>query len=178
MRCDIIKNMKKKGRSLYYIILMLFLQAMNFGLPASAISEAKESAVRAHCDVIRSSLKDLQKTDSKIRVYLGRYYDNILIGLIKPLNLRLMDNDLSDISLINNQNDFNEAQTKFKGDYIEYQKSLEELVAMDCKTEPVAFYDKLKEVRERRGVANDDALRIKEIAGEQVDLVKALEAKI
>ncbi len=170
--------MKKKGITLYYIILMLFLQVASFGAPVLAISEGQENAVRAHCDVIRSSLRDLQKTDSRIRVYLGRYYDNILIGLIKPLNLRLLDNDLSDISLINNQNDFNEAQVKFKSDYIEYQKSLEELVAMDCKMEPVAFYDRLVDVRKRRKIVNDDALKLREVADEQVRLVEVLKEEL
>ena len=64
-------------------------------IPVQAISEAQENAIVEHCSAIRSSLKDLQRADSRTRVYLGSYYDEILTNFITPLNMRLVENNLS-----------------------------------------------------------------------------------
>ena len=58
-----------------------------------------------------------------------------------------------------------------------YQKSLEELIAIDCKTEPERFYDRLVSVRKKRKVVEQDVGKLKNIMGENVKLVKGLMEK-
>lgn len=173
--------MKKKSISLYYITLMVFCQLISVFVPVlvtSAISEEQKSAVSGHCEIIRDNLKEVQRADSRMRVYLGRYYETILTRFIMPLNLRLVENNLPGSGLIGNQNEFNTAQTDFKNDYIEYQKGLEELVAFDCKAEPEKFYEKLEVVRDKREVVAKDTTRLQKLASEQVKLVRDLEAEL
>lgn len=174
--------MKKNGLSLYYITLMLILQVFGgltaISTPVSAISEEQKTTVSSHCEVIKDNLKEVQRNDSRARVYLGRYYEAILSKFIVPLNIRLVENNLSGTSLIRNQNDFNQKRTEFVADYIEYQKSLEELVLMDCKAEPEKFYDELGIVRTRRAAVSQDVKRLLELSFEQVSLVRALELKL
>ncbi len=142
------------------------------------VPEAKVVAVREHCDTIKDELRALQRSDSKARVYLGRYYETIIGKFITPLNVRLVENGLSSTSFINNQNDFNKTRTNFVIDYIEYQKGLEELVAMDCKVEPKKFYEKIVNVRARRAVVAEDVVRFRKLAERHVGLVEELEAKL
>ena len=170
--------MKKKSISLYYIILMVFCQFLIGFMPVLAVSEEKKEAVSGHCEIIRDNLKEVQRADSRMRVYLGRYYETILTRFIMPLNLRLVENNLPGSGLIENQNEFNTAQTNFKNDYIEYQKGLEELVAFDCKAEPEKFYEKLEVVRDKRAAVAKDATRLQKLAGEQVKLVRDLEGEL
>lgn len=147
-------------------------------ISASAISETQETAIRQHCDTIRDDLKSLQRSDSRARVYLGRYYETILSKFIMVLGVRLVENNLSNTSFINNQNDFNKTRTNFTIDYIEYQKSLEELVNLDCKSEPARFYDQLVDVRAKRAIVADDTVKLRRLADQHSQLVMTLEESL
>ena len=68
------------------------------------ISSAKKSAIVKNCEIMQQDLKNLQRIDSRTRVYLGRYYESILTKYITPLNVRLVENSLSSDTFINNQN--------------------------------------------------------------------------
>lgn len=156
-------------------VLVLALSVISVG--AFAISKTTENHLVNNCDNVKDQLVTLQHSDAKARVYLGRYYETILNKFIVPLNLRLVENNTSDTALIENQSNFSNARGKFVEDFIDYQKNLEELVAMDCKTEPGKFYEKLDTVRAKRTVANKDVLKLRELAGKQVELVKVLMEK-
>ena len=137
-------------------------------------TQAQIVVIQDRCDAIHEELKVLQRNDSRARVYLGRYYETILNRFITPLNVRLVENNLSSTSFINNQNDFNKARTNFMIDYVEYQKGLEDLVATDCKENPGQFYEKLVDVRMKRATVADDTARLRKLAGRHLDLVKEL----
>ncbi|MBP5513126.1 hypothetical protein J6X73_03155 [Candidatus Saccharibacteria bacterium] len=137
-------------------------------------TQAQIVVIQDRCDAIHEELKVLQRNDSRARVYLGRYYETILNRFITPLNVRLVENNLSSTSFINNQNDFNKARTNFMIDYVEYQKGLEDLVATDCKENPEQFYEKLVDVRTKRATVADDTARLRKLAGRHLDLVKEL----
>ena len=170
--------MKKKGISSYYITLMLILQVFGATIPVSAITETQKNAIYDHCEAIRDNLKDLQRSDSRVRVQLGRYYETILSKFIVPLNVRLVENNLPGSGLINNQNDFNATRSSFIDSYIDYQKGLEELTLFDCKAEPERFYEKLVEVRAKRATVAEKTAKLKKLAGAQVKLVQELETKL
>ena len=68
--------------------------------------------------------------------------------------------------------------TNFIIDYVEYQKTLEDLVATDCKNEPTKFYERLENVRLKRGVVSKDVSKLRKLAGEQMDLVDALKGTL
>ena len=160
------------------IVTVLVCVALGFAvtpvMSAVAISEVQEDSIKQGCDAMKDDLKALQRSDSKARVYLGRYYETILTKFITPLNVRLVENNLSSTSFIDNQNDFNKSRTNFTIDYIEYQKGLEELIGIDCKSEPGRFYEKLVDVRTKRAVVADDVARLRKLAGKHASLVKAL----
>lgn len=176
--------MKKKCISSYYIIFFVFLQVSVIltGVRVWAEGEQTESLITAeqktvivdHCDAMKDSLKSLQRTDSRARVYLGRYYETILTNFITPLNIRLVENNVSDSKLLDNQTNFATRRTDFNNDYISYQQSLEELVNVDCKVEPEKFYEKLVTTREKRKIVKKDVTKMRELTDEQKKLVEAL----
>lgn len=170
--------MKKKSISSYCITLMIICQVFCACTPVFAISEERKNVISERCEIIRDNLKDVQRSDSRVRIYLGRYYETILNKFMIPLNLRLVENNLSETDLIKNQNDFNEARTDFINNYVTYQKSLEELVMSDCKADPESFYNKLVDVRQKRAIVNDEANKLRELAGWQMDFTRMLKEKI
>lgn len=174
--------MKKIRLSSYYIILFMFLQV--FGVftgvrvlaeeGGTLLTDEQRGTIVDHCDAMKDNLKLLQRTDSRARVYLGRYYETILTNFITPLNVRLVDNNLSNAALIDNQANFSSRRTRFVNDYISYQQELEELVNTDCKNNPDEFYENLLDARATRAVVNRDVMRLREFAGQQVKLVEEL----
>lgn len=138
------------------------------------LTDAQVNTIVDHCDTIKDSLKSLQKVDSRTRVYLGRYYETILSNFITPLNLRLVENNISNTALLENQTNFANRRNSFVSDFIVYQQALEELVNINCKTEPVKFYEKLLVAREKRKVVNKDVSKLKSMTDEQVKMVEEL----
>lgn len=195
--------MRKKGLTFYCTILLTFCQDLLrkscllgvglkvkiafFALLASlggqfcavqAISPNQGAAIVEHCDTIKDELKKVQKEDARVRVYLGGYYETILTKFITPLNVRLVENNLSSAGLVENQNNFAGTKTLFANDFIAYQQGLEELVGLDCRQEPEKFYDKLTTVRQKRKIMVQDVLKMRNLISEHVRLVEGLRGKV
>lgn len=143
--------------------------------PVGAVSEVQESAIKDHCETMRSDLKNVQKADSRTRVYLGAYYETVLTKFITPLNVRLVENNLSTAELVENQNKFAEARGAFVTDFVSYQQGLEELIAVDCKKSPGEFYEKLQKAQQMRKTVAQDTTKLRELIAEHVKLVTKLE---
>ncbi|MBQ3293373.1 hypothetical protein IJG93_03710 [Candidatus Saccharibacteria bacterium] len=166
--------------------MALFAMSLVFGLFAvanvwaegeegeSLITAEQKTTIVDHCDAMKDSLKSLQRTDSRARVYLGRYYETILSNFITPLNIRLVENNISNTKLLDNQTNFAARRTNFNDDYISYQQSLEELVNINCKSEPEKFYEKLLVTREKRKIVKKDVSKMRGLTDEQKKLVEEL----
>lgn len=138
----------------------------------------QKTAIAENCEAIKESLQAVQRNDARARVYLGRKYETILSKYVTPLNVWLVENNLSDAGLIENQSTLAERRTKFVNDYVAYQQGLEDLVATDCRGESEKFYEKLVAVREQRARVRRDTERMQTLTQEQVKLVKELELKL
>ncbi len=185
--------MNKKSKIFRYAIILLICQVFTVpgfvilgGSDVSAdenekqsnISQVKLDLISDHCDSIREKLKNIQKNDARARVYLGAHYETILSNYITKLNLKLVEKSVSNSELIENQNKYAKAKATFSDDYIKYQKDLEELVAMDCKSDAKAFYEKLSSVRKKREVMVQDTLRLSKYISEHKKLVGELRGRL
>lgn len=187
--------MRKIQQSLYYIILLMIC-LVGAALPVSALdlsegegsarcegcqeesAESWEAAIIDHCATIKDRLKTVQKNDAKTRVFLGGKYEAILNRYIIPLNLRLVENNMSTSGLIDLQNNYVETKATFSNDYISYQQGLEGLVAIDCKAEPKRFYEELAIVKKKRMIMEQDVLKMRNLLTQYIKLVTELKGKI
>ena len=145
---------------------------------ASAITSGEKDSIMDYCQTIKDNLSKVQKIDARTRVYLGGYFETVLSKFIMPLNVRIVENNLSDPLMIENQTKMAEAKSVFSNDYVTYQKNLEELVGIDCKAEPEKFYDKLVSVRKKRKIVEQDVMKMRSLVSEHVKLVNGLKGKI
>lgn len=143
-----------------------------------AVSQAENEVLVSHCDEVREKLKVVQKNDAKTRVFLGGKYEAILNKYMVPLNVRLVENNLSTSEMIEVQNEFADTKVVFNNDYVVYQQSLENLVGIDCKAEPDKFYNELSIVRKKRMVMEQDALKMRNLITRYVKIVTELKGKI
>ena len=147
-------------------------------LATFALTPDQEGAISVHCESIRQTLKTVQHEDSRTRVYLGGYYETILNKFMVPLNLRLVKNNLVDANLTANQATFSTNKINFNDDFIDYQKSLDELIAIDCKNNPTDFYDKLILVREKRSIMRQDVQALQDDITAHIGFVGALKGQL
>lgn len=169
---DIIVVMKR-----FFVILTVLVSGFAV-VPVGAITKKQENAIVDHCESIREDLKNVQKNDARVRVHLGSGYETILSKFIMPLNVRLVEDNLSNAELVENQNNFAEAKVKFTTDYIDYQQGLEELILVDCKKNPEEFYKKLGEVRQGRKTVAQDVVKLESLIKHHVKLVTGLKEKV
>ena len=160
------------------ILCFALILGVSFSGEVFAVSKAQEAAISDHCDTIRDSLKNVQKMDARTRVFLGSHYETVLSKFITPLNLRLVENNLSDMGLIGNQNKFATVKATFSADFISYQQELEVLVNMDCKTGPDKFYEKLELVRAKRKTMTLDVRKMKDLMTKNIELVEKIKGNL
>jgi hypothetical protein len=130
---------------------------------AAQISDDQAGLISMTCGSVQLQLKNLQKADSKMRVYLGSKYEFILTNLMTNLNLRLVKNNLASPLLAASQAGFSSEREFFKSTFTDYSKSLDSLIATDCRLDPYNFYDKLEVTRKKREEVRQSYLRLKDV---------------
>lgn len=157
-------------------IICSILLAFLIATPTQGLTDAQRGAISQNCGSIRQTLEQLQKIDSRTRTYLGTTYETIANHFIVPLNLRLVKNNRPTLASL--QTEYTTAQAVFKTSYTTYMRELEQLIAMDCRTEPDQFYDQLVTVRTSRSVLRDSALELNGLTEDQYQAVLDLRSSL
>lgn len=152
------------------LVVVLLLSCLS--KPAYSISDEQRKAISQNCVTIKQTLGQLQRVDSRARIYLGTAYETIVNRFIIPLNLRLIKNNRSSFSEI--QSNFNSEQLDFRNAYTEYMREMENLVNIDCQVNPDNFYNQLVVVREKRSILRETTVKLSQLADEQYLAVKLL----
>jgi len=146
------------------ILIVAFVASLTFAPSASAqISEEQAGVISMTCGSVQLQLKKLQKADSRVRVYLGSKFEFALTGLMTNLNLRLVKNNLASPPLASSQTTFSSERDYFKSTFTDYSKSLDTLIATNCRSNPYGFYDQLEATRAKRENVRQSFLRLKDV---------------
>jgi len=157
------------------VVVSLVVLSNLFAYTANAaLDEQQKVAIVENCSHIHQSLTKLQYADSRTRAYLGSAYETIISKFITPLNLRLVKNNKTSSELFQIQNDFVEAQTNFRNQYVDYMRELESVIATDCSAHPDDFYAKLSKTRERREKLRQTTKQLSELVDKQTAAVQKL----
>ena len=141
---------------------------------ATAISDEQKTAISENCPSIKTSIKILQKADSRTRVFLGTSYEHILTNFISPLNIRLAKNNHPDTTLSEIQIQFATKRNKFSDTFTQYMKSLETLSNTDCTHDPEIFYNNLEKTRAQRKELNQLSKDLRDLTIKNVETVNML----
>ncbi|MBQ3465249.1 hypothetical protein IJH15_03515 [Candidatus Saccharibacteria bacterium] len=163
------------------ILVSCFVLGLVFCFNATnvvAISSTQKNVIVNNCDKIKDSLKNIQKSDAKARVFLGSHYETVLSKYMTSLNVRLVENNISKPALIDNQNELAKTKDSFSTLFVDYQKDLEELVAMDCRVEPEKFYERIVTIRTKRKNVASNVSKMREITLKNIKLVKELKESL
>lgn len=139
-----------------------------------SLSDSQRGAISQNCQSIKSSLKSLQKADSRTRVLLGTNYQTILSDYLTPLNVRLVKNNQPNSTLTNLQSSFVAERDGFNQQFIKYSQSLESLINVDCQSNPDDFYRQLGDVRTQRAKLNKSVAKLDQLSSQHITTVTKL----
>ena len=131
-----------------------------------------------NCASIQTSLKNVQRNDSKTRVILGTNYQTLLSNYISPLNVRLIKNNLPDSTLISIQSEAITSRNSFTNLFVTYSQRLESLISIDCKNQPDTFYSELENVRFLRSQLEESVNKVNTALSNHLKTVNQLREKL
>ena len=170
----------KQSRRVGIAVLGIMTGVLLSDVPAMAIdlNADQKGAISTNCDTIKQTIQQLTRADSKTRVYLGSAYENALTNFIVPLNLRLNKNNKPNATLTSVQSKFADKRQAFNATYTNYMKQVEDLLAINCKTSPEDFYEKLQAARASRATLQQTTLELNSLLHDHIEGVKKLRSEL
>ena len=142
------------------------------------LNDTERGNISMSCASIQTSLKNVQRNDSKTRVILGTNYQTLLSNYISPLNVRLIKNNLPDSSLISIQAEAITPRNSFTNLFVTYSQRLESLISIDCKNQPDTFYSELENVRYLRSQLEESVNKVNTALSNHLKTVNQLREKL
>ena len=123
---------------------------------APPMTEDHIARIRDNCVDAQSSLAQIHASDALLRVNRGQLYESISTKLMAPLNSRIALNKLDGGSLTTVTVAYESALDKFRNDYQDYEQALSAALQINCRNQPVAFFDSVRAARDDRTKVHDD----------------------
>lgn len=142
------------------------------------LNDTERGNISMSCASIQTSLKNVQRNDSKTRVILGTNYQTLLSNYISPLNVRLIKNNLPDSTLISIQSEAITSRNSFTNLFVTYSQRLESLISIDCKNQPDTFYSELENVRFLRSQLEESVNKVNTALSNHLKTVNQLREKL
>lgn len=141
------------------------------------ITEEKISLVRGNCVAAQVSIQRLQNSDVVARTNRGRSYENIL-KLMASFNARVAANKLIEPKLIEVTGIMQRDVTAFYGHYDDYKDTIERMVHLDCRAQPVSFYRDLQTLRDQRDILRNDVVMLDKHVSDYEAMVADLRTRL
>ncbi len=138
----------------------LFVAQLAGAQQAAPMTDAHIQRILANCEQAGHTLTQLHASDALLRVNRGQLYDLISTKLMARMNSRLALNRLDASKLVSSSAAFDRALTEFRTNYQLYEVQLSATLRINCKKQPVAFYDAVSESRERRIAVHDSVEKL------------------
>lgn len=145
--------------------------------PADA-NQKRLQIVSERCELLKTRLQSVEKTDTAARIKRGRAYDQELIPYISAFNSRVAVNKVDAPELIRIAADLQEAAgAQFSRLYTVYADDLENAIRSDCVNSPSETYGWIQKARTDRAAAAQQVTKIDSLIGEYITELKKLERR-
>lgn len=137
------------------------------GLPVFAQDATGEmtdehiARIKSNCQAAQGTLGRIHANDAPTYINRNQTYFSISDKMMARLNARLAVNRYDASTLVKTASNFNDTLAQFRTAYKLYDDSMSELLRMDCKRQPVTFYDKVRQTRDQRQKVNDTVVQLK-----------------
>lgn len=133
--------------------------------------------IKSNCQGALGTLSRIHANDAPMYINRNQTYFSISDKLMAHLNSRLTLNRYDATQLVKTASEYNEALSKFRTAYKQYDDTMAELIKIDCHRQPVSFYDKVAETRERRQRVNETVRQLKTLIDQYREGVKTFKVE-
>ncbi len=137
----------------------------------------RADAIRANCRAAQSTLQQVSRGDTVVRINRGRAYENML-KLMFAFNSRVAANNRSEPQLSEITASAKRGIERFRADYDQYQDALTRAIGVDCANQPVTFYEALIDARAKRVAVNQDIQNLDKQFGNYKKVVNGIADEI
>jgi hypothetical protein len=124
------------------------------------LDDAQIERIRTNCLDVQSTLERVHASDALARVNLGQRYENISTKLMAPLNSRIAFNRLDNVELTKTTVEFNTELNNFRSLYQQYEQTMLRAIQLECRDQPVGFYDTISLARDHRLAVHESVLKL------------------
>ena len=129
-------------------------------LADTPMTEEHIQRIRDNCSEAQSALSQLHATDALLRVNRGQLYESISTKLMEPFDSRLALNNYNAPDLVSIASSYDQQLTDFRTKYQQYEESMSATLEINCRNQPVAFYDSVSATRDKRDKVHQSALAL------------------
>jgi hypothetical protein len=129
---------------------------------APPMTEAHIERIRNNCVEAQSTLSQLHASDALLRVNRGQLYESLSVKLMAPFNSRLSLNRLDGTQLVATATAYDNQLANFREKYQAYEEAMSKALRINCKNEPVSFYDSVADARAKRKAVHLSTLGLHE----------------
>lgn len=129
--------------------------------PASAITGDMTqdvqwaNSMRANCVSAQQMIQQISRTDAALRINRGRAHEKML-KLMYAFNARVAANNKSMPALSEITANYEKRIATFRNNYDQYADAVVKPIKIDCKNQPVTFYEALADARAKRWIVHND----------------------
>ena len=127
---------------------------------APPMTEAHIERIRNNCVEAQSTLSQLHASDALLRVNRGQLYESLSVKLMAPFNSRVALNRMNGSELVATATDYEDQLVDFREKYQAYEEAMSKTLRMNCRNEPVSFYDSVADTREKRAAVHESTLTL------------------
>ena len=139
----------------------LFVQSRVQAQEAS-MTEVHIERIRSTCVKAQSTLTQLHASDALLRVNRGQLYELISTKLMAPFNSRVAINRMNGAALVTVATNYESQLGVFRVSYQQYEEAMSRTLKINCKNQPVAFYDSVGDTRDKRKKVHESTLQLQE----------------
>lgn len=127
---------------------------------STQMTDAHMQRIQQNCSEAIGSLQQIHTNDRLVRVNRGQAYDSMSTKLMAPMNSRLALNKLDGSSLVKITASYDQELASFRANYKKYDDQMSSVLQMDCRRQPVAFYDAVAKARASRELVHQNTLTL------------------
>lgn len=155
------------------IVILCGAASMSAGAQEpSVMTDEHIARIKSNCPGALSTLTRIHANDAPIFINRNQTYFSVSDKLMARLNSRLALNKYDTSQLSRISSDYNMLLTKLRATYKQYDDTMTDLLRINCRLQPVSFYDKVTAARELRGRVNTIVIKLKQSSDEYQQAVK------
>lgn len=144
-----------------FIALSAVLASVSVMAQQEGMTDAHIARIKSNCKEALGTIATIHANDAPMYVNHNQTYFSIGDKMMARFNSRLSINHFEASELVKTASDYDIALDNFRVKYKLYDDTMADLLRMDCTKQPVSFYDRVAEARERRREVNQSVQELK-----------------